>query len=83
MLTLPDDGLIVPTKAISRISAVVVETAKAMPDAVISAAAQISSRRWSMRAPRTPMPSVIKAEPSKASVASRPISKAPMPIIVR
>ena len=83
MLTLPEDVLIVPTKAISRISAVVVETAKAMPDAAIRAAAQINSRRWSMRAPSTPMPSVIKAEPSSANVASRPISKAPIPIVVR
>ena len=83
MLTLPAEGLIVPKNAIGSTIARPPAAAKARPVAMVRPQAPISRARWSNRAPTKPIPSVVSAEPSSASVATTPISKAPSPVATR
>ena len=83
MLTLPDEGLIVPNNAISKTRPYVSDSAKANPVAIINPDADRRSLRWSTLAPSIPMHNVASAEPRSARVATTPISNAPRPIAAR
>ena len=84
MLTLPAEGLIVPTNGDEQDDGVGAERREREAGRGHQAGRHHQQRSLIDPRPRgSPMPSVISAEPSSASVATTPTSKAPSPSAVR
>ncbi len=82
-LTSPDDGLSVPTTAMTKSGQNAVTPAKPSPVANISAHAPSSSRRRLHRPPHSPTTSVSAAEPSIVPVTIAPTASGVKPSEVK